>query len=208
MGEEGKIIVGLGNPGPGYANNRHNIGFMVVDALARRLNLDFSIHEQAFLATGWGFAAGDPVLIKPQTYMNLSGEALTLWSAKADLCPPDEDSRPAFSPLVICDDLALPLGSLRLRSRGSSGGQNGLESVIEHLGREDFPRLRLGIAPRDGPVEPEFWSKFVLGDFSAEEKPLLQEVVDRAVKALEFWLEHSLEQTASRFNRRHAPEDL
>jgi PTH1 family peptidyl-tRNA hydrolase len=105
-------------------------------------------------------------------------------------------------PLVVCDDLSLPLGSVRLRPSGSSGGQNGLASVIDHLGGEEFPRLRLGIAPLAGNLDPEAWSEHVLADFEEGERPVAAELVAHAADALEFWLDHALEPAISRFNRR------
>ena len=110
-------------------------------------------------------------------------------------------------PFVICDDLVLPLGAVRLRGKGSSGGQNGVQSIIEELDGEDFPRLRLGIAPQSGPVDPEFWAKFVLSEFEENEWDDVREVVNHAADAVEFWFENSLEQTVSRFNRRKSPGD-
>jgi PTH1 family peptidyl-tRNA hydrolase len=108
--------------------------------------------------------------------------------------------------LVVCDDLNLPLGSVRLRPRGSSGGQNGLASVIEYLGGDEFPRLRLGVAPRGGEVDPADWPDYVLADFEPEEAPSADELVSYASDALEFWLENGLEATISRFNRRIKPK--
>ncbi len=182
---EQRIIVGLGNPGPRYARNRHNVGFMVLDALARRLKLDFQVEPGR-----WEVAGGPELfLIKPLGYMNRSGEALRAWSRATSVpltgAPPpprpaegveaegtEQVQVPAPSglrPLIVCDDLALPLGSLRLRARGSSGGQNGLASVIEELGGQEVPRLRLGIAPLAAAVPPAEWPDYVLADFDPTE---------------------------------------
>ncbi len=218
--QQSQIIVGLGNPGPKYARNRHNIGFMVLAELARREALVFQAAAEKYQwAEGPGF-----VLLKPLTYMNLSGKTLADWSACTGVvltgrCDPEpesgedealpvvvdgaEDTRP----LIVCDDLALPLGSVRLRARGRSGGQNGLASIIDHLGGEDFPRLRLGVAPLAEPPAPQDWADYVLADFTAAETPAVEELVIRAAEALACWLGHGLEATVSRFNRRIRPLD-
>jgi len=226
MVDNPKIVVGLGNPGVRYRDTRHNIGFLVVEELARRQKLGFSVERAEYLATGEVWGPKGLVLLKPMTYMNLSGEALVSWANRAQqeltgqsvVIPTsdDEDEIPAqetldpivptgVRPLVICDDLALPLGAVRLRSKGSSGGQNGVESIIENLGGEEFPRLRLGIAPLDQPVDPEFWPDFVLSEFEPAELELVKNVVNHAADAVEFWLNNTLEQTTSRFNRRRGP---
>ncbi len=237
MVDNPKIVVGLGNPGVRYRDTRHNIGFLVVDELARRRNLNFSVEETEYLATGKDYGPEGLVLLKPLTYMNLSGEALTSWSKRSRLeltgrstvNPPIEDDveillentqestpepgmghdlpsqRKGIRPLVVCDDLALPLGAVRLRAKGSSGGQNGIQSIIDHLGGEEFPRLRLGIAPRDIPVDPEFWPDFVLAEFEPDERELVQNVINHAADMVEFWLKNTLERTASSFNRRGGP---
>lgn len=216
---QNRVIVGLGNPGAKYARNRHNVGFMVLDELARRLKLVF---RSDMPSHQW--ASGDGVvLIRPLTYMNLSGEALADWAGRqAVKVTGRPDPEPEFDeegqqlggvvpvegirPLIVCDDLALPLGSVRLRARGSSGGQNGLASAIGHLGGDDFPRLRLGIAPVAAPVAPEDWPDYVLADFEESEVAVVEDMIDHAANALEFWLAHDLERTISRFNRRIRPQ--
>lgn len=214
-----QMVVGLGNPGARYENTRHNIGFLVLDELLRRRKLELRVEKAEYLATATDFCSENLVLIKPLTYMNLSGEALVHWESRsgekltglAMVYPEPEDpdglAGPPYlpsgvRPLVICDDLVLPLGAVRLRGRGSSGGQNGVQSIIEELGGEEFPRLRLGIAPRNGQVEPEFWADYVLSEFEEEEWADVREVVSHAADTVEFWLENGLEKTASRFNRR------
>jgi PTH1 family peptidyl-tRNA hydrolase len=209
-----QVIVGLGNPGSNYAGNRHNIGYMVLDELARRRELVYRTDVAGCLWT----ADAQCTLLRPATYMNRSGDALATWAARQDLAltgrpesepdspAPDDPPRPQLRPLVICDDLALPLGSVRLRARGSSGGQNGLESIIDHLGGEEFPRLRLGIAPPDAPVPPQDWPDFVLTDFTTGEAEVVNEIVNHAADAVEFWLENGLEATVSRYNRRIRPD--
>ncbi len=236
--ENNKLVVGLGNPGRRYEATRHNIGFLVLDELARRKNLDFFVEEEEYWCSGKDFSVSSLVLMKPLTYMNLSGEALLAWaershetltgsvvlapSVKEDLPESDSDADlvkvedPAANtmaitehglrPLIICDDLALPLGAVRLRAKGSSGGQNGVQSVIECLDGDVFPRLRLGIAPVEAPVDPEFWPDYVLAEFEPDELPAVKDVVHHAADAVEFWLKSDTQQTASRFNRRRIPD--
>ncbi len=216
--ENAKIVVGLGNPGLKYEATRHNIGFLVVDELAQRQKLSFSINRTKYFASEEGFQGNGLVLLKPLTYMNLSGEAVVAWAERSSVSitgissvepvfENDED-RELFEPpegvrpLVICDDLALPLGAVRLRGKGSSGGQNGIQSIIDHLDGDEFPRLRLGIAPADKPVSPEFWPDFVLAEFEPEERDLVKDVISHAADTIEFWLENTLEKTASQYNRR------
>lgn len=184
-----KIIVGLGNPGREYAQTRHNIGFMVVDRLA-----------QLASASGWKrrFQAdlcetvfeGEPVvLVKPQTYMNLSGHAVRQvvhWYRV-----------PVSDLLVIFDDLDLPFGALRLRARGSAGGHRGLASIIEQLGTQDVPRLRIGIGR--GPGEA---TAHVLSRFTSEEAQRLPLIIDRAVEAVRLWLTAGITAAMNEINRR------
>lgn len=213
MGMVIRLVVGLGNPGARYARNRHNIGWRVLDELARRRQLAFGPGEGTWSAAD--DSAGGLVLLKPLTYMNLSGEALRDWSRRSGvllsgaalLADPSAEPAPVpapdvVRPLVVCDDLALPLGAVRLRSRGSSGGQNGLASVIEHLGGEDFPRLRLGIAPTDEPVPAHLWPDYVLADFDAAEEEQVIGIVAHAADAVDCCLELGAEAAGSRFNRR------
>ncbi len=201
--QENKVIVGLGNPGARYAHNRHNIGFMVLDALAERKKVSFQMEGPTH---AWA-ALENFSLVKPMTYMNRSGEALMDWAVTQDRTLTGEEDSEFVRPLVVCDDLALPLGSVRLRPHGRSGGQNGLASVIENLGGENFPRLRLGIAPLTEPVPSEQWADYVLTDFAVAEAEAVQDLVNHAVTALEFWLENDLDGTISRFNRRIRPEE-
>ena len=225
-----RLIVGLGNPGDAYRCNRHNLGFRVVEELARRLGLSFQPGGSSCLVAVDDGLKERIILLKPLTYMNLSGQAVVAWSREAGVAvtgvPPspavgqagaspgaslsETDTFPprgpgAVRPLVVCDDLSLPLGSLRLRPRGSSGGQKGLASVIDHIGGEEFPRLRLGIAPLDRDIAPEAWPDHVLADFEPEERSPADELVAHAAAALEFMLTHGLEPAISRFNRRMRP---
>ncbi len=200
------LIVGLGNPGQQYAATRHNVGFRVVDRIARRLGTEFGAPGSGYrLATASD--SGSPlVLMKPLTYMNRSGEAVAAWleqqGVRAGDADPEAGGQPAPELLVVCDDLNLPLGALRLRPGGGGGGQNGLADIIAALGTEEFPRLRLGIAPVKGPLDPALWADFVLSPFTSEESPAVDDMVERAATAALAWFEHGCEYAASRFNRR------
>lgn len=165
-----KLMVGLGNPGEDYRHTRHNVGFRTVDRLAERLGVGVRKRE-CFALTGDTHLDGRKlILAKPQTYMNLSGRAVSALTAYYKL-PPEEL-------LVVCDDLDLPFGWLRLRRSGGSGGHRGLASVIEHLRTNAFPRLRIGIGRGEEAVS------YVLGRFGREEAPLLEKVLDAAVDAV------------------------
>ena len=175
------LIVGLGNPGRKYARHRHNVGFVAVSRLAKRHGLAFK-RQKGKAKVAEGTIAGQRVtLAKPQTFMNLSGESVARL-VRFFKIPPQRV-------LVVYDDLDLPLARLRLRPGGGSGGHKGLKSIIERLGTQDFPRLRLGIGrPLHGdPVD------YVLQDFSAEERIEFERVLDRAVEAIEYWLIHGID---------------
>jgi PTH1 family peptidyl-tRNA hydrolase len=181
-----RLIAGLGNPGPEYQHTRHNIGFLVVDRLAAYFG---STWEKS---TKWGALlakSGESILVKPITYMNRSGEPL---AALAQFFKIE-----AREILVVLDDLALPLGRLRLRAGGGPGGHNGLESIIIQFGTEDIPRLRIGIgtAPREGSVE------YVLSGFFEEEKPLVRLTIDRAAEAVKCAIDNGLVSAMNTFNK-------
>jgi len=184
-----KLIVGLGNPGSRYQGTRHNLGYAVVDELARRWKIDMT-RQKFYARYGDGqFAQERIVLLKPMTFMNLSGQAV--WpaakfygSAPADL-------------LVVLDDAALPLGQLRLRARGSAGGHNGLQNIIDRVGSDEFSRLRLGIDAPHGVS-----ADYVLSRFSETELATVNRMIDDAAQAVECWVEHGPETTMNRFNRR------
>jgi PTH1 family peptidyl-tRNA hydrolase len=166
-------VAGLGNPGSRYARTRHNVGFMVVDALAERWNArDWQRKGEARYALD---RARDVILVEPQSYMNLSGRPVQSIATFYKV-PPQRI-------LVIVDDLDLPFGTLRMRASGSSGGHNGLKSLIEVFG-QDFPRLRIGIGRGHDPDAIDR----VLGNFSANEAQELPAIVDRAVAGVELWL--------------------
>ena len=186
-----KVVVGLGNPGKEYERDRHNIGFMVVDAFARKHGFEFRRRKfRSALAEG-RFGSGKLLLSKPLTFMNLSGEAVAPLAAFYKL--------PSESLLVVADDLDIPLGEIRLRPKGGSGGHNGLKSIIEHLGTREFPRLRIGIGRPPAGVDP---ADYVLQPFSPEEVPVVDLVVERAVEAIETWILRGIETAMNEFNRK------
>ena len=184
-----RLIVGLGNPGEKYRRTRHNVGFMVIDELAQRLTLGAQERIDEAWAVKTEIAGERVVLVKPQSFMNRSGpvvEAALRWFN----VEPDRL-------VIISDDVALPLGSLRIRARGSHGGQNGLRSIIESIGSEEFPRLRLGI----GSAEPVLdLAGFVLSEFTDAEVPGVQEMVSRAADAISAIVEHGVESAMNTFN--------
>ncbi len=183
------LIVGLGNPGKEYRNNRHNVGFMVVDHLAERHGISLGkVQNRAIIGNG-RIAGRAVILAKPQTYMNRSGDAVGPL-ARYYKIPPN-------NVLVIYDELDLPFGTIRLRAKGGAGGHNGMKSVIQHLG-EQFPRLRLGIGRPPGRMPP---AAYVLQDFGRDEVEWLPQILDEAVAAIETWLADGIELAMSRHNK-------
>ncbi|MCI0398290.1 MAG: aminoacyl-tRNA hydrolase [Chloroflexi bacterium] len=189
------LIVGLGNPGRTHRANRHNIGFMVVDALAEKHGIAVGrVQHKALI--GDGRIAGRPVILaKPQTFMNLSGEAVGPLANYYKV--------PLANLLVIYDEIDLPFGALRLREKGSSGGHNGMRSIINRLG-QDFPRLRLGIGRPPGRMPP---AAYVLQDFAKEELPLAGELIDQAIQAIETFLVEGIDRAMTRHNRQPVAND-
>ncbi len=182
------MIVGLGNPGPRHAANRHNIGFMAVDRLASSYDIKFGRSRYKALQAD-GHIAGRPViLVKPQTYMNRSGDAVGPLAAYYRIAPENI--------LVIYDELDLPLGTLRLREQGGTGGHNGMKSLVNHLG-QGFPRLRLGIGRPVGRMDP---AAYVLQDFSDDEKAVVREILQEAQQAVETFLREGIEMAMTRHN--------
>ena len=184
------LVVGLGNPGGQYDNTRHNAGFMVADELARRGG--FSIQRVKFKALTAAVPIGGQgaLVMKPTTYMNLSGEAV---GEAARFYKLSHDRV-----LVVSDDVDLPLGKLRLRTSGSAGGHNGLKSIIQHLGSDRFPRLKVGVG---GKPHPDYdLADWVLGKLQGEDKKLMDETVKRAADAVECLLKEGLEKAMNQFN--------
>lgn len=168
---------------------RHNVGFMVIERLAADTGIVMKQSECQSLVGRAVIEGTDVKLAKPQTYMNLSGRAVG--------CLAGSDELQAGDIIVVVDDLALPLGKLRIRRKGSAGGHNGLKSIIEELGTNEFSRLRLGIKPESTIAEPV---EFVLSHFERDELPRLDEMIDRAVAALRMMLREGVDKTMSRFN--------
>jgi len=187
------LIVGLGNPGRRYRNNRHNIGFMVVDALARQVGSSFTRHQSQALLTDGRIDGAHVYLAKPQTYMNRVGDSVGPLARYYRI--------PPTSLVVVYDDLDLPLGSLRLRGGGGSGGHRGVESILQSLGGEAFPRLRLGIGRPPGRMDP---ADFVLEDFHPDEAEAVQRAIGRAVDCLQDFVRLGLERAMTRFNTAEA----
>lgn len=185
-----KLIVGLGNPGPRYRQTRHNVGFMVLDRLAGRLGVSSWREKFSAEAAEASHAGERLLLLKPQTFMNLSGVSV----AKAARNNAEDLTRDL---LVIVDDVNLPLGRLRLRGGGSAGGHNGLKSLIEHLATQEFARLRIGVGDREG---PEGLADHVLGKFRPDEVPEVERAVDRAADAALSFVEHGLERAMNAYN--------
>lgn len=181
-----RLVAGLGNPGKEYARTRHNVGFLIADLLATRAGTAFA-HDSKWNADV--ARAGNITLMKPMTFMNLSGESV------GDFCRfyKIEPSQV----LVVIDDVALPLGRLRLRGTGSDGGHNGLASVLVHLGTERVPRLRVGIGNSSSKGS---LVGHVLGKFSTDERAALDDAISRAADAVEFAQESGLEAAMNRFN--------
>ena len=180
-----QLIVGLGNPGREYVDTRHNIGFMIVDRLAAKAGAEWRSEKRWETQVA---RAGSTWLLKPQTYMNLSGQAVAHLTGFYKI--------PGESVLVILDDMALPLGKLRFRANGSAGGHNGLQSVLDHLGTPAVPRLRVGI----GAAQPGASVSHVLGRFQDEERPVLNEMLDRALEAIQCAQTEGLPTAMNRFN--------
>lgn len=187
-GQQRFLIVGLGNPGREHAQNRHNIGFMVLERLAAEHSISLGrVQNRAIVGTG-KIAGRDVVLAKPQTYMNLSGEAVGALARYYKI--------PLSNVLAIYDELDLPFGTLRLREKGGAGGHNGMRSLIQHLG-EEFPRLRLGIGRPPGRMPP---AAYVLQDFGREDAPVVEEMITSAVTAIETFLHEGINLAMSRHN--------
>lgn len=183
------MIVGLGNPGKQYAKTRHNVGFMSVDALAEAYQIAINTRKHK-AAIGEGTIEGRRVLlVKPQTYMNLSGEAVRPLADFYKISPAQI--------MVICDDLDIPLGTLRIRAKGGSAGQKGMQSIIQQLGTQAFPRIRFGIGRPPGRMDA---AAYVLLPFIKEEEILVVETLHRVVKAVAIWLTEGIEMAMNRQN--------
>lgn len=179
------LIAGLGNPGPEYAWTRHNIGFIVLDRLAERFGVSWNKEPKW---KGWTAKIDNSSwLLKPATYMNRSGDSVQPMAAYYKI--------PPTQVIAVYDDLALPLGRMRLRASGSAGGHNGAQSMIDRLGSDQFPRVRIGIGAGPGSMVDH-----VLGRFQLDEMPTVAELVDQAADAIEHLLAHGIESAMNKFN--------
>jgi PTH1 family peptidyl-tRNA hydrolase len=183
-----KLIVGLGNPGAEYAGTRHNVGFEVIHVLAKRHNI--AVTKRNFKAVyGEGMIGDEKILlVRPMTFMNLSGEAVSAIARFYKIETPDI--------FIILDDIALPVGRLRLRFKGSSGGQNGLDNIIRHLNTQEVARIRIGV----GGAPPGDMRGHVLSKFRKEEIPVVQEAVELAAEAVECAVKEGFDMAMNRFN--------
>ena len=183
------LLIGLGNPGRGYKDNRHNVGFMVIDRLAVRLNArGMKLQSKAIVTSGM-YADRKLILAKPQTFMNLSGRAVQGLAHFYKV--------PLANLMVLSDDLDLPFGTIRIRASGGAGGQRGMGSVIESLGSKEFPRLRIGIGRPPGRMDP---AAYVLQDFSREDLKLLSDILTHAEEAVIEFVTGGLNAAMNKFN--------
>ena len=185
-----KLIVGLGNPGREYVHTRHNAGFEVMDAIADHVSADISQKKFKALIDKVRIGNESVLLMKPQTYMNNSGEAVRAAMDFYHLTPQDL--------LVIYDDMDMPVGRLRLRQKGSAGGHNGMNSIIKHLGGDTFPRIRVGIGGEKHPGQD--LADYVLGHFKDDEKELLSDALDKAEKAAELFAQDEFSEAMNKYS--------
>lgn len=191
------IIAGLGNPTLRYEGTRHNVGFEVIDTLADKYNIAVETRKSRALI-GKGIIAGQKViLVKPQTYMNLSGESI---GALADYYKIDEEKEL----LVIYDDVSLDVGQLRIRRKGSAGGHNGIKNIIAHLGTDVFPRIKVGVGEKPKGYD---LADYVLGHFSGEDREIMQESYRKAADAVEMILKGDLSGAMNTYNKKAAPKE-
>ena len=186
-----KLIVGLGNPGSDYEWTRHNLGFMLIDKLAHDEGIVVSRRECSSLVGRGEIEAVRAKLAKPQTFMNLSGQAVSCLLAKFNT------EAPVSQLIVISDDLALPLGKIRIRERGSAGGHNGLKSIIASIGTDEFVRLRIGIQP-EHPISDA--KRFVLDTFSRSERAIVKEVLEQSANAIRMIIRDGALKAMAQFN--------
>jgi len=190
-----KLIVGLGNPGKTYAHNRHNAGFRCLNYFARLHSIRFD-HRQCRAKVGIGKVRGENLLLaKPGTFVNLSGSSVAGLVHKHDI--------PLSDLLVIYDDLDLPLGKIRLRQNGGSGGHKGMNSIISALGSEDFPRIRVGIGrpqAEEQSISEDAIVNYVLSDFSRQEEAIIKSVIIKVAEAIDYFLSQGIEAAMSKFN--------
>jgi PTH1 family peptidyl-tRNA hydrolase len=186
----GYLFIGLGNPGRDYKNTRHNIGFLIIDNISEQLSININrVKNKALIGSGL-YHQNKVTLAKPQTYMNLSGQSVAALVRFFNLS--------LEHTVIIHDDLDLPFGTIRLRPSGSSGGQKGIHSVIQMLGTDQIPRMRVGIGRPPGRMNPV---DYVLQRFSSQEEDMLADTIDRACQACFSYIDLGIEHTMSRFNQ-------
>ena len=184
------LIVGLGNPGDKYENTRHNVGFRALDELAETANVPVQKLKYKALTNTCTLSGAKVLLMKPITYMNLSGEAVGE-AARFFKIPPERV-------LVFSDDVSLPVGKLRIRKSGSAGGHNGLKSIIQHLGTDQFPRVKIGVG---GKPHPDYdMADWVLGKFPPEDKKIIDEMVQKAAQAAAYYIKEGPDKAMGKFN--------
>jgi PTH1 family peptidyl-tRNA hydrolase len=183
------LLIGLGNPGREYANNRHNFGFMLIDRLAVRLNARGMKVQSKAIVMNAAYEERKLILAKPQTYMNLSGQSVQGLIHFYKI--------PLTNVMILSDDLDLPFGTIRIRAAGGPGGQRGLSSILEKLGTKDVPRLRLGIGRPPGRMDP---ANYVLQSFSRNDMQAISEILDRAADATLTFVTDGLEKAMNKFN--------
>lgn len=186
------VVIGLGNPGSEYAETRHNIGFVVIDAVCHELGIRLTKSKGEYILGTKILRRGSMALVKPLTYMNNSGVAV-----KEII---DKFNAPLENLLIVSDDFNIPIGTIRIRRYGSSGGHNGLASIIYHLQSENFPRLRCGIASESMPKRKQELADFVLSPFTDSEKKIIQRQILNARDAILYEYSEGLEATMHRFN--------
>ena len=185
------LIVGLGNPGEKFANQRHNIGFMVIDAISQEYGLSFSNHKHQSMIAQFRLNTNKIILLKPQTFMNLSGNAVNAIMKYYDI--------PKSNTLIVFDDLDLPLGTIRLRKSGSASGHNGMNSIITILKSKLIPRLRIGLGRPPKNIPPK---NYVLQSFSRDEKRIIDELLPKTIALIETMILQGIDIAMNKYNTR------
>lgn len=183
------VIVGLGNPGPEYAGTRHNAGFWCIDALAKKHGITLERRNRSAIIGEGEIEDHRVILVKPRTFVNRSGAAINYLTARY--------AASIAKLLIVCDDINLPPGKLRMRRKGSAGGHNGIKSVIEAAGSQEFPRLRIGVGR---PPEGRGQIEHVIGPMDSRDREVVDEAVERAAEAIECLLTEGIDEAMSRFN--------
>jgi PTH1 family peptidyl-tRNA hydrolase len=183
------LIVGLGNPGSKYESTRHNVGFQALDLLAKKHGLSMGKLEHRAMTASGSIAGQRVLLAKPQTFMNVSGDSVVPLAHFYKI--------PVERVLILCDDMDIPFGTLRIRKSGSSGGQNGMKHILQRFGTQEINRIRIGIGRPPGRMDP---ADYVLTPFKGDEAITAADLLERAVKAVEAWLTQGIEESMNRYN--------